>query len=185
MGRFSRLAVGSGIAALLIVGVGAYALASSVSPTITVCVTHHGGALYKAKKCVKGDRALSWSRQGPPGPAGGPGPQGIQGERGIQGTQGTPGSPGAPGISDYQVVIGTAVASSGGGINLDSAYAFCPPGTSPLGGGFSSAGENNEIYVREDRPAGANPGAWYVQTTSASEAGYTITPYAVCATVAG
>ncbi|MBS1679727.1 MAG: collagen-like protein [Actinobacteria bacterium] len=185
MGRFSRLAVGSGVAALLLAGVGAYALASSGGATITVCVTRHGGALYKARKCAKGDRTLSWARQGQPGPAGEPGPRGIQGETGVQGAPGTPGAPGAPGVSNYQVVTGTPVASSGGGINLDSAFAYCPPGTSPLGGGFSSAGENNKTYVREDRPLGSNPGAWYVQTTSASEAPYTITPYAVCAAVSG
>lgn len=39
------------------------------------------------------------------------------------------------------------------------------------------------IYVRADQPVDANPGAWFVQTTSASESAYTITPYMVCATV--
>jgi hypothetical protein len=62
-----------------------------------------------------------------------------RGSRGIQGP---------PGIGNYQVITGTAVESSGRGINLDSPYPFCPPGTSPLGGGFSSGGSNDTIYVR-------------------------------------
>ncbi|MBS1863996.1 MAG: collagen-like protein [Actinobacteria bacterium] len=183
VGRFSKLAVGSGAVALLVIGIGAYAFASSGGGTITVCVGHRGGALYKAKKCAKGDRSLSWNKQGMPGPVGEPGPRGAQGPQGIQGAPGTPGSRGPAGISDYQVVTGTPVASSGGGINLDSAYAYCPPGASPLGGGFSSSGENNKIYVREDHPIVGSQGAWYVQTTSATEIAYTITPYVVCATV--
>ncbi len=141
-------------------------------------------AVTPAKLSKKAKAALSGSvgPAGPVGPAGAQGPAGTQGEHGVQGIQGIQGS---PGISNYQVITGTPVGSSGGGINLDSAYAFCPPGTSALGGGFSSAGEDNTIYVRFDQPIGANPGAWYVQTTSAKETAYTITPYAVCATVSG
>jgi hypothetical protein len=114
------------------------------------------------------------------GPAGAPGPAGIAGEQGIQGRQGIQGP---PGLSGYQIVTGTPVESSGGGINLDSAYAYCPPGTSVLGGGFSSAGSNNTIYMRADQPVNVDPGAWFVQTTSASATAYTITPYVACATV--
>ncbi|MBS1888737.1 MAG: collagen-like protein [Actinobacteria bacterium] len=180
MRRFSKLAAGLGATALLAAALGAYALASSNGSTITVCVSHKGGALYKAKKCVKPDRKLAWSKQGAPGPTG---PTGPEGPRGAQGPQGRPGLRGTPGAANYQIVTATASQSSGGGINLDSAYAFCPPGTSPLGGGFSSSGENNTIYVRADQPVEGTPGAWFVQTTSKSEATYTITPYAVCATV--
>ncbi|HEY1853290.1 MAG TPA: hypothetical protein VGG40_01770 [Solirubrobacterales bacterium] len=182
MRRFSKLVVGLGAAALLVAAVGAYALASSSGDTITVCVNRKGGALYKAKKCAKTDRKLTWNTQGPQGAAGQPGPPGPRGEQGAQGQKGIQGP---PGISNYQVVHGTPVESfgPGGGAELVSAYAFCPSGTSPLGGGFSSGGSDNTIYVRYDQPIDANPGAWYVQTTSATEVAYTITPYAVCATV--
>lgn len=185
MGRFPKLAAGLGIAVLLVAAAGAYALGASSGGTITVCVSHQGGSLYEAKKCHKPDRTLSWSKQGPQGPAGETGARGAQGPQGIQGIQGRQGIQGPTGISNYQVVTGTPVASSGGGINLDSAYAYCPPATKPLGGGFTSSGANNTLYVRADQPAGENPGAWYVQTTSKEETAYTITPYAVCATVAG
>jgi len=181
--RFSGVALGVGVAALLLAALGAYALASSGGATITVCVEHEGGALYSAKKCARHDRKLSWNRQGPAGPAGQSGPAGPQGAQGREGDQGRQGTQGPPGMSDYQVVSGTPVLSSGGGINLDSAYAYCPPGTSVLGGGFSSSGADNTIYVRADQPVDQSPGEWYVQTTSASETVYTITPYAVCAAV--
>lgn len=184
MGRFSKLAVGLGTAAMLIAIVGAYALASSSSGgTITVCVSHKGGTLYRAKRCAMADRKLSWNKHGSPGPTGEPGVQGPQGSRGQQGVQGQQGIQGAPGIGNYQVIKGTLVESSGGGINLDSAYAYCPSGTDPLGGGFSSGGSDNTVYVRYDQPIDVDPGAWYVQTTSASESAYTITPYVICATV--
>ena len=59
---------------------GGYAFASSVSSnTITVCVSHAGGTLYKAKKCAKHDKKLTWNKQGP---------QGIQGLKGDTGPQG-------------------------------------------------------------------------------------------------
>jgi hypothetical protein len=183
VGGFSKLAAGLGAAALLIAMAGAYALASSSGGTITVCVNHKGGSLYRAKKCAKADRKLSWNKQGSPGPTGEPGAQGARGIQGQQGVQGQQGIQGASGISDYQVITGTPAESSGSGVNLDSAFAYCPSGTDPLGGGFSSGGSDNTIYVRYDRPIGADPGAWYVQTTSAAESTYTITPYVVCASV--
>jgi hypothetical protein len=43
-------------------------------------VSHKGGTLYKAKKCAKHDRELTWNKQGP------------QGRQGVQGVQGMPGS---------------------------------------------------------------------------------------------
>lgn len=81
-----------GVCALLAAG-GGYALASgSGGNTITVCVSHHGGALYKAKKCAKHDKKLTWNKLGPRGPQG---IQGIQGQTGNTGPQG----PGATSIN--------------------------------------------------------------------------------------
>jgi hypothetical protein len=77
-----------GVCALVAAG-GGYALASGSSGgKITVCVSHHGGALYKAKKCAKHDKKLTWNKQGIQGI------QGIQGPRGNTGPQG----PGATSI---------------------------------------------------------------------------------------
>lgn len=60
---------------------GAYA-AGSGSGTITVCVHHHGGGLYKAHKCAKHDKKLSWNAKGQTGPVG---PQGATGSQGPPG----------------------------------------------------------------------------------------------------
>jgi len=104
-------------AALLVVGGGAYALASAKSQTITVCVKHQGGIIYQAPRCAKHDKKLSWSTApaavkatqgvagatgsqgpqgdtGPQGPAGATGPQGPQGPAGTNGTNGLPGERG-------------------------------------------------------------------------------------------
>lgn len=91
-------------AVLLVVGGGAYAVASSTSNTITVCVRHNGGTLYKAKRCAKRDRKLSWNKQGPAGPRGPQGPQGVQGPQGTQGATGAQGSQG-PGATSFSTTV--------------------------------------------------------------------------------
>jgi hypothetical protein len=87
----AKRAIAFGVTALLILGGGAYALAKSSGGTITVCVSHKGGALYKAKKCAKHDKKLRWNARGPAGP------KGSTGARGAQGAQGAPGSIGPQG----------------------------------------------------------------------------------------
>src|SRR5690348_17232573 len=62
-----------GIAALGI-AVGGVAYAAGGSGTITVCVHKSGGGLYKAKKCKRHDKTLSWNKQGVAGRPGAPGP---------------------------------------------------------------------------------------------------------------
>jgi len=79
--------------AALAVALGGVALAAPGGQgKISACVSHRGGGLYRAGKCAKGDRRLSWNVTGPagePGPAGATGPQGAPG---AQGPQGAPGS---------------------------------------------------------------------------------------------
>jgi hypothetical protein len=66
----------------LVVGAAGGAYATSGSGSITVCIHHNGGGLYKAHKCAKHDRKLSWNVQGPTGPRGTQGPQGNAGPPG-------------------------------------------------------------------------------------------------------
>jgi hypothetical protein len=112
MGRFQQLTAALAAAALLIAGGGAYALASSSGGTITVCVMHTGGRLYKAKTCAKRDSKLTWNKQGAQGV------QGVQGPQGVEGAQGLPGASGQPGAN------GTSVTSTA----LPSGNADCPNG---------------------------------------------------------
>jgi hypothetical protein len=93
MGRLSRPAAIVGVTGLLIAGGGGYAIASSGSHMIVVCVKHSDGTLYRARKCADHDHKLSWNRQGPRGR------QGAQGSQGVQGAQGVQGVPGSAGIS--------------------------------------------------------------------------------------
>jgi hypothetical protein len=95
--RLSNSATAVAVAALVLVSGGAYALGSSSGGglTITVCVSHKGGALYQARKCASRDRKLSWNEQGPQGIQGRPGQPGIQGSQGIQGLKGDQGPAGS------------------------------------------------------------------------------------------
>ncbi len=103
MGRLRRSALGLGAATLLIAGSGAYALAASGGETITVCVNHSSGTLYKARKCARHDTQLSWNKQGSPGATGPQGPIGMPGQQGppgATGPQGLKGDAGDRGPSD-------------------------------------------------------------------------------------
>ena len=91
MGRFSNWAAVAVAAALLVAGGGGYALASATQGTITVCVKHRGGGLYRASRCARHDAQLRWNLQGPAGPQGA---QGAQGGQGIQGPKGDTGATG-------------------------------------------------------------------------------------------
>jgi hypothetical protein len=52
------------------------AVAASGSGTITACVHKHGGGLYEAKTCARGDKSVSWNAKG------------LRGARGLQGAPG-------------------------------------------------------------------------------------------------
>jgi hypothetical protein len=62
-----------GIAALALVVIAGgvtYAATNGAPATITVCVHHSGGGLYKASKCAAHDSRLTWNVKGPAGPPG-------------------------------------------------------------------------------------------------------------------
>jgi hypothetical protein len=75
---------------------GAYA-ADAGGGAITVCVHHNDGGLYKAGRCARHDRKLTWNMQGPRGPQGKAGAQGQPGAQGIQGPKGDAGQTGTAG----------------------------------------------------------------------------------------
>jgi hypothetical protein len=85
MARLLKPAPALAAASVLVAGGGAYALASAGGGTVTVCVSHKSGTLYKARGCKKHDHKLSWSKQGPQGT---PGPQGAPGQQGPPGPTG-------------------------------------------------------------------------------------------------
>jgi hypothetical protein len=176
------------VTALLVASTGWAIAATSTNPVIRACANKKTGALRLASKCRHRERSVSWNVQGPaglPGAKGQPGVRGfagVQGIAGAQGLRGLTGATGPSGISGYEIVSGTPVASSGGGADEASTIAACPEGKNALAAGFSSTGENTQLFVMEDRPLG--PTAWFIKTASAAPtAKYEITPWAVCATV--
>jgi hypothetical protein len=144
---------------------GGYALASGSSTTITVCVSHKGGGLYKAKRCKKRDSRLSWNQTGP---------QGVQGVQGIQGQKGDAGPPGVPSVTEASSAAVTITHGDNG-----TAEADCPSGTVATGGGGVNV--NPSVYLVTDAPAdaatGATPTAWLAGFQNNS--GSTVTVYAI------
>ena len=109
MWGLSKSAAALGTVALLLGGGAAYALASSTASTITVCVKHDGGALYKAKKCARHDSRLSWNKHGSVGATGASGATGATGPQGPKGDTG----PQGPGATTFAMTLpsGTAFGS--------------------------------------------------------------------------
>jgi hypothetical protein len=68
-------AIATGVIALVI-GAAGGAYAAGSGATIVACVHKHGGALYEASRCAKGDKTLRWNKAGPAGPKGAAGPPG-------------------------------------------------------------------------------------------------------------
>lgn len=75
--RGNAAAIALGVIALAIAAAGGAYAASSGGVTITVCIHHSGGGLYKAKNCQKGDKKLTWNKQGRAG---------TNGTNGVNGT---------------------------------------------------------------------------------------------------
>jgi hypothetical protein len=61
------------LALVVVAGGVTYAATDTAPATITVCVHHAGGGLYKASKCAAHDSSLTWNVKGPAGPQGTPG----------------------------------------------------------------------------------------------------------------
>lgn len=162
-----------GLAALLVGGGGAYALASSNAGTITVCVKHNGGTLYKDRKCAKHDKQLRWNELGPRGI------QGPQGPRGAQGAQGTNGA--------TNVVVRTATADVASGQDAFD-RASCQPGERATGGGVSFPSFDHATTVNVSYPtvnglpasAGQTPDGWGAGIYNDLATTQTATFYVIC-----
>ena len=114
-----------GFAAVNSLALAGVALATSSSNgTVTICVHHNGGGLYKASKCLHKDTTLSWNTRGLPGA------QGATGSRGPTGPPGTQGDPGpVTGALPSGVTLTGAWATvgpvpSGGTAELDTTISF-------------------------------------------------------------
>jgi hypothetical protein len=90
----SRATAAAVVAVLAATGGWAIAATTKTSPVIRACANKRNGSLRLAGRCRRGERAVTWGREGRPGPPGATGAQGIKGEPGAKGEPGL-GGPGA------------------------------------------------------------------------------------------
>jgi trimeric autotransporter adhesin len=107
-----RVAVAVAAVTVALAG-GAYAATTGATGTITVCVHHQNGELYRAKRCARHDAKLSWNARGLQGLAGA---RGLQGTTGTQGPKGDSGAQGPKGDSGAQGPAGPATGTAGGAL---------------------------------------------------------------------
>lgn len=130
-------------------GVGIAAIPGS-DGVVNACYSKKSGAvrLVKAgKKCDKGEKATSWSQQGPAGPQGSQGPQGPVGVAGTNGANGIDGSAGQAGSAGPGLLFGSGNASNSstiftslaGANTTTQSFAFTPmpPGANLTARDFS------------------------------------------------
>ena len=95
------------LALFLVLGGGAYAAFDPVGSDgdVDACFERRSGDLdlLKGKRCEKGEKAVTWSSEGPRGPRG---EQGPAGERGAPGAAGEPGSAGPAGPAGASMLLG-------------------------------------------------------------------------------
>jgi hypothetical protein len=82
------------VALLAATGGWAIAATSKSSPVIRACANKRKGTLRLASRCRRGERSVTWGKEGPAGTRGETGAPGIKGETGPKGEPGPPG-PGA------------------------------------------------------------------------------------------
>jgi hypothetical protein len=146
------------VGALMLLGAGGgYALAAGSSGSaIHACVHKHGGDIYMAKRCAKGDKRITWSKVGPQGQPG------IPGVRGIQGIQGQPGSQG-PGATYF--------AWDPSGTASTTPVQIGTIGPWAVNGTCFQSGTQTTIEVTITGPGGRTDGFGTLGTTSFTERG--------------
>jgi hypothetical protein len=93
-----------------------------------------------------------------------------------------PGPAGPAGLSGLQVVYATSASGAGG---TKDALAECPAGKKVTGGGSLISSGTRAAVTTSAPGATTNPTSWYViaKEPVASASSWTVTAYAVCATV--
>jgi hypothetical protein len=151
------------VGALLTSGIIGHAIPSSTTHTITACVKSTGATRvidYQAgKRCVKGEKTVSWNQTGPRGLtglrgiAGASGSDGAAGPAGANGAAGPVGPPGADGAQGPQGATGPSGSQGAPGAKGDTgpsdAYA-----TSTFGISFSGS-SSKQVVTTLTVPAGS------------------------------
>ncbi len=197
-GRMKVLLTVLGLSAVLLAA-GSIALATHTNPNeLHACYKNNNGQMRfvgDPATCLSSETAISWNQQGLPGPVGadgaqGPaGPQGnpgvdgndgAQGPAGPQGDPGVNGNDGAPGLSGLVTVSVTENRTNSG---AQAAIANCPAGKQVIGGGGYVSPINGPLALQVSRPFG-NGWEANAHTTVVQNFSWSVTAYAICATVA-
>jgi len=141
---------------------------------------HNETALDWNSQGVKGDTGATGAigakgDKGDPGQAGASGPKGDKGDPGAQGPQGNTGPAGASGLTGVQPIQQDVPLPCNA--CASSVAIYCPPGKSPLSGGYYNP---DRLEILGGAPAGQS--GWqifYIDTSGA--AGHFITVFATCA----
>jgi len=115
-------------------------------------------------------------------PHGPPGPQGPVGPAGKDGSQGVEGKQGGPGLSGWEIVVPNPTFVGTGRAAV--AYAKCPAGKKPIGGGGDiTAGVNDQVAITGSFPDSTG---WEViaEEMVPTTTNWYLHPVAVCAAVA-
>ena len=175
-------------AALLVACGGLAVAATSSKPAlIRACANKKSGALRLASKCRRGERSVSWNKEGiqglpgATGATGATGKEGLQGKQGLPGLKGTRGEEGLPGatfvtVRFHQEEIPDAT--------VGIVKASCLLGETATGGGSSVSG-SNEWTMIESNPMpnleGATPTGWEVRALNHTGSKNFLVAYVICA----
>lgn len=157
------------------------------------CVNNTSGEvkiIAATANCPSNYRSLDWNIQGPAGqqgPVGTVGPVGPMGPQGEPGPQGDPGPQGIQGIQGPAGISGWEVIQVNSG-TLDQfridVTVDCPAGKKVLGGGFSTAGNNQYAVVMANAPLGNDRWVVTLFQSDLTARLWSVQAYAICAYVA-
>lgn len=160
--------------------------AQTAADTTWHCYVPGSGTVYRIKassaptSCVDSSHVQFFvnaaGRKGDPGTAG---PVGPKGDTGPAGPQGPAGASGSSGVSGLIIVTATSGICRAGNVDC-GARPRCPAGKKVVGGGASGAGDG--FLVTKTAPDG--DAGWFANGFSErTGATWTVTGYAICATV--
>ena len=153
---------------------------------INGCYLKSGGTIRvidaSVTSCKASETAISWNQTGPMGPIGLTGPPGPKGEDGLQGVQGIQGVPGASGVSGYEL-IRSAISTVTPG-QLGSAFAECPAGKKPVGGGYGVNGPPpfSTYFSAPSINLQNEPVGWVASINNEGAENLIVFAYAICVT---
>lgn len=187
--RAPRLSIGLGsflVALALGVAVGISAAIGAIPSdgTYSACLTKATGEIrvinYPKVKCVKGERLIRWSQQGPAGPQG---PQGAQGPAGASDWNAIPNKPAgfADAVDDGMIRVMLTTVQNQGTVaipvgEVGDLAVPCPAGK-VVAGGFGQGASN--LRITDSYP---QDNGWIIGFKKMEAGNPTVRVYAICMT---